>query len=191
MTTTTTLNTGEMRLELVNIPVTDIDRARDFYVQQCGWTLITDHVQMDDMRIVQIVPPGSHCGILLGRNIPGITEMVAGSQKGIHLAGARRGCCPRPAGRQRRQDGRDPGPRLLLYLPVRGTRTATCGSCSSGRTEGPTTTHDHDRDGCARPGPAQPGLRGPGRPHPASHPGPPQARAGDRDRQTSSESRSR
>jgi len=65
--------------------VTDVDRARDFYVQQCGWTLITDHVQMEDMRIVQIVPPGSHCGILLGRNVPGITDMAAGSQKGVHL----------------------------------------------------------------------------------------------------------
>jgi catechol 2,3-dioxygenase-like lactoylglutathione lyase family enzyme len=81
----TTLTPGEMRLEMVNIPVTDVDRARDFYVQQCGWTLITDHVQMGDMRIVQILPPGSHCGILLGRNVPGITDMAAGSQKGIHL----------------------------------------------------------------------------------------------------------
>jgi len=85
MTSTTTLNAGEMRLELVYLPATDIDRARDFYVQQCGWELITDHVQMEDMRIVQIVPPGSHCGILLGRNIPDITEMAAGSQRGIHL----------------------------------------------------------------------------------------------------------
>ena len=82
---TTSLKPGEMRLELVPIPVTDIDRARDFYVQQCGWDLITDHVQMEDMRIVQIVPPGSHCAILLGRNIPDITDMAAGVQKGMHL----------------------------------------------------------------------------------------------------------
>ncbi len=82
---TTSLKPGEMRLELVPIPVTDIDRARDFYVQQCGWDLITDHVQMEDMRIVQIVPPGSHCAILLGRNIPEITDMAAGVQKGMHL----------------------------------------------------------------------------------------------------------
>jgi catechol 2,3-dioxygenase-like lactoylglutathione lyase family enzyme len=85
MTDVTTLPAGDVRLEMVNIPVTDVDRARDFYVQQCGWTLITDHVQMTDMRIVQIVPPGSHCGILLGENVPGITDMAAGSQKGIHL----------------------------------------------------------------------------------------------------------
>jgi catechol 2,3-dioxygenase-like lactoylglutathione lyase family enzyme len=82
---TTTLNPGEMRLELIPIPVTDVDRARDFYVDQCGWTLITDHVQLEDMRIVQIVPPGSHCAILLGENVPEITDMAAGTQKGLHL----------------------------------------------------------------------------------------------------------
>ena len=43
----------EMKLELIHIPVSDVDRARDFYVKQCGWELITDHVQMGDMRIVQ------------------------------------------------------------------------------------------------------------------------------------------
>ena len=75
----------EMKLELVHLPVSDVDRARDFYVEKCGWRLLTDHVQMNDMRIVQIVPPGSHCGILLGRNVPGITDMAAGSQKGVHL----------------------------------------------------------------------------------------------------------
>ena len=75
----------EMRLELIHIPVSDVDRARDFYVQQCGWELITDHVQMGDMRIVQIVPPGSGCAILMGRNIPEITDMPVGVQKGIHL----------------------------------------------------------------------------------------------------------
>jgi catechol 2,3-dioxygenase-like lactoylglutathione lyase family enzyme len=77
--------TVEMKLELIHIPVADVDRARDFYVQQCGWELITDHVQMGDMRIVQIVPPGSGCAILMGRNIPEITDMPVGVQKGIHL----------------------------------------------------------------------------------------------------------
>jgi len=75
----------EMRLELIHIPVTDVDRARDFYVQQCGWELLTDHVQMGDMRIVQINPPGSGCSILMGRNIPEISDMPVGVQKGIHL----------------------------------------------------------------------------------------------------------
>jgi catechol 2,3-dioxygenase-like lactoylglutathione lyase family enzyme len=75
----------EMRLELIHIPVSDVDRARDFYVQQCGWELLTDHVQMGDMRIVQINPPGSGCAILMGRNIPEISDMPVGVQKGIHL----------------------------------------------------------------------------------------------------------
>jgi catechol 2,3-dioxygenase-like lactoylglutathione lyase family enzyme len=82
---TTTSTPVEMRLELIHIPVSDVDRARDFYVQQCGWELLTDHVQMGDMRIVQINPPGSGCSILMGRNIPEITDMPVGVQKGIHL----------------------------------------------------------------------------------------------------------
>ncbi len=48
----------EMRLELIHIPVTDVDRARDFYVKQCGWELITDHVQMGDMRSSRSSLPG-------------------------------------------------------------------------------------------------------------------------------------
>lgn len=77
--------TVEMRLELVHVPVSDVDRARDFYVEQCGWQLLTDHVQETGTRIVQIVPPGSGCAILLGTGIPEISEMPVGVQKGIHL----------------------------------------------------------------------------------------------------------
>jgi catechol 2,3-dioxygenase-like lactoylglutathione lyase family enzyme len=75
----------EMRLELIHLPVSDVDRARDFYVDKCGWRLLTDHVQMNDMRIVQICPPGSGCAILMGRNIPEISDMPVGVQKGLHL----------------------------------------------------------------------------------------------------------
>src|SRR4029077_18392013 len=75
----------QMRLELIHIPVSDVDRARDFYVQQCGWELLTDHVQLGDMRIVQVNPPGSGCAILMGRNIPEISDMPVGVQRGIHL----------------------------------------------------------------------------------------------------------
>jgi catechol 2,3-dioxygenase-like lactoylglutathione lyase family enzyme len=84
-TTAATDKSAEMRLELIHIPVSDVDRARDFYVQQCGWELLTDHVQMGDMRIVQINPPGSGCSILMGRNIPEISDMPVGVQKGLHL----------------------------------------------------------------------------------------------------------
>jgi catechol 2,3-dioxygenase-like lactoylglutathione lyase family enzyme len=75
----------QMRLELVHVPVSDVDRARDFYVNQCGWDLITDHVQDSGMRIVQILPPGSGCAILLGTGIPEISDMPVGMQKGLHL----------------------------------------------------------------------------------------------------------
>ncbi len=74
-----------MHLELVHIPVSDVDRAKAFYVDQCGWELLTDHVQAGDMRIVQINPPGSSCSILMGRNIPEISDMPVGVQKGLHL----------------------------------------------------------------------------------------------------------
>jgi catechol 2,3-dioxygenase-like lactoylglutathione lyase family enzyme len=91
MTTTTSTTAGdstktvEMHLELVHIPVSDVDRAKAFYVDQCGWELLTDHVQAGDMRIVQINPPGSGCSILMGRNIPEISDMPVGVQKGLHL----------------------------------------------------------------------------------------------------------
>jgi len=75
----------EMRLELIHLPVSDVDRARDFYVDTCGWTLLTDHIQLNDMRIVQICPLGSGCAILLGRNIPDISDMPVGVQRGLHL----------------------------------------------------------------------------------------------------------
>lgn len=77
--------TVEMKLELIYIPVTDVDAAKTFYVDQCGWDLTTDHVQDSGMRIVQIVPPGSGCAILLGTGIPEMSDMPAGVQKGIHL----------------------------------------------------------------------------------------------------------
>ncbi|MGN6722914.1 MAG: VOC family protein [Marmoricola sp.] len=79
------MTTIEMRLELVHLPVSDVDRARDFYVNTCGWHLITDHEQPNGMRIVQICPPGSGCAILLGRDIPEISDMPVGVQKGLHL----------------------------------------------------------------------------------------------------------
>ena len=129
---TTTLTAVEMRLELIHIPVTDVDRARDFYVQQCGWELITDHVQMGDMRIVQIVPPGSGCAILMGRNIPEITDMPVGVAEGHPPRGAPTCSRPRPARRQRRRAGRDAGPRRRALLPLRRTPTATRGCSSSG-----------------------------------------------------------
>jgi catechol 2,3-dioxygenase-like lactoylglutathione lyase family enzyme len=72
----------DMKLELVAIPVTDVDRAKAFYVDQVGFVADHDHHVSDGLRFVQLTPPGSACSIVLGE---GITEMEPGSQKGVQL----------------------------------------------------------------------------------------------------------
>ena len=72
----------DMKLELVSIPVTDVDRAKAFYVDQVGFNADHDHVVSDTLRFVQLTPPGSACSIVLGT---GITEMAPGSQQGVQL----------------------------------------------------------------------------------------------------------
>ena len=71
-----------MRLELVAVPVSDTDRAIDFYVNRVGFTLDHDHQVSDGLRFVQLTPPGSACSIVLGE---GMTEMAPGSQKGVQM----------------------------------------------------------------------------------------------------------
>lgn len=65
----------EMRLEVVTVPVTDVDRAKDFYVS-VGFNADHDHTVSDEVRFVQLTPPGSACSIALGK---GLTEMTPGS----------------------------------------------------------------------------------------------------------------
>ena len=72
----------DMKLELVAIPVTDVDRAKAFYVDQVGFNADHDHHVSDGLRFVQLTPPGSACSIVLGE---GITEMAPGSQKGVQM----------------------------------------------------------------------------------------------------------
>ena len=72
----------DMKLELVAVPVTDVDRAKSFYVDQVGFNADHDHKVSDDLRFVQLTPPGSACSIVLG---VGITEMTPGSQKGLQV----------------------------------------------------------------------------------------------------------
>ena len=72
----------EWKLELVAIPVTDVDRAKAFYVDQVGFADDHDHVVSDEMRFVQLTPPGSGCSIVLGK---GITEAEPGSVQGMQL----------------------------------------------------------------------------------------------------------
>ena len=67
------------KLELVQVPVTDVDAAIDFYVNKAGFTLDHDHHVADDLRFVQITPPGSACTIALG---VGLSKMTPGSVEG-------------------------------------------------------------------------------------------------------------
>ena len=69
-------------LELVAIPVTDVDRAKAFYADQVGFTADHDHTVTDELRFVQLTPPGSGCSIVLGT---GITEAEPGSVQGVQL----------------------------------------------------------------------------------------------------------
>ena len=72
----------DMKLELVAVPVTDVDRAKAFYVDQVGFHLDHDHQVNDQLRFVQLTPPGSACSTVMG---VGITEMAPGSQKGLQM----------------------------------------------------------------------------------------------------------
>jgi catechol 2,3-dioxygenase-like lactoylglutathione lyase family enzyme len=72
----------DWKLELVAVPVTDVDRAKAFYTEQAGFNADHDHVVSDDMRFVQLTPPGSACSIAVGR---GITDAAPGSLVGLQL----------------------------------------------------------------------------------------------------------
>ncbi len=71
----------EMKLELVPIPVSDVDRARAFY-EKAGFQLEVDTQPTDTMRVIQFTPPGSACSIVFGTGMGEITEMKPGSVKG-------------------------------------------------------------------------------------------------------------
>jgi len=72
----------DFKLELVAIPVTDVDRAKAFYADQVGFNADHDHVVSDDMRFVQLTPPGSGCSIAIGK---GVTDATPGSVRGMQL----------------------------------------------------------------------------------------------------------
>jgi catechol 2,3-dioxygenase-like lactoylglutathione lyase family enzyme len=72
----------DLKLELVLIPVSDVDRAKDFYIERTGFKLDVDHRAGDDFRVVQLTPPGSACSIAVGT---GITDAAPGSYRGTHL----------------------------------------------------------------------------------------------------------
>jgi catechol 2,3-dioxygenase-like lactoylglutathione lyase family enzyme len=71
----------DMKLELVGVPVTDVDVARDFYVR-AGFNLDQDQTVSDEVRFVQLTPPGSACSIAIGK---GLTEMLPGSLDNLQM----------------------------------------------------------------------------------------------------------
>lgn len=72
----------KMKLELIPVPVTDVDRAKAFYVEKLGFTADHDQQVNDDLRFVQLTPEGSACSICIGK---GLTEMAPGSMKGLQM----------------------------------------------------------------------------------------------------------
>ena len=72
----------DYKLELVAIPVSDVDRAKEFYVERAGFTPDHDHAVSDDIRFVQLTPPGSACSIAIGN---GVTEAPPGSVRGMQM----------------------------------------------------------------------------------------------------------
>ena len=80
-TKTPKASTVDMKFEIVVIPVSDVDRARDFY-NSLGWRLDADFAGPDDYRVIQFTPPGSGCSVIFGRNV---TNAAPGSAKGLYL----------------------------------------------------------------------------------------------------------
>lgn len=74
----------DMRLELVPLPVSDVERAKAFYLQ-AGFGNLHDTQVTESMRVVQLTPPGSSCAIVFGTGMGPITDMAPGSLKGLHL----------------------------------------------------------------------------------------------------------
>jgi catechol 2,3-dioxygenase-like lactoylglutathione lyase family enzyme len=72
----------DWKLELVLLPVSDVDRAKAFYIEKTGFNLDVDHSAGDEFRVVQLTPPGSACSISIG---VGITQATPGSVQGLHL----------------------------------------------------------------------------------------------------------
>ena len=75
----------QMKLELVPIPVSDVERAKAFYVEKVGFHLDHDVQPGNGMRVIQLTPPGSACSIVIGTGMGEIDNMMPGSLKAIHL----------------------------------------------------------------------------------------------------------
>jgi catechol 2,3-dioxygenase-like lactoylglutathione lyase family enzyme len=78
---TRAMRTADMKLEVIVVPVSDVDRAKQFY-GNLGWRLDADVVTDDDFRVIQFTPPGSPCSVIFGKNV---TAAVPGTAQGLHL----------------------------------------------------------------------------------------------------------
>lgn len=76
------MGTSNVSIEVIVVPVTDVDRALRFYIDQLGFLLDVDYSPSDAFRVVQLTPPGSHCSIQIGK---GLTDAPAGSLRNVHL----------------------------------------------------------------------------------------------------------
>ncbi|WP_369973661.1 glyoxalase superfamily protein [Prauserella sp. PE36] len=74
--------TMDFKLELVSVPVSDVDKAKAFYVEKVGFNADHDHTVNDDIRFVQLTPPGSACSIAIGK---GLSKMRPGSAEGLQV----------------------------------------------------------------------------------------------------------
>src|SRR5436190_22719427 len=72
----------DYQLELILIPVSDVDRAKAFYTEKLGFNLDVDTTPLEGLRVVQMTPPGSSCSITIGT---GMTDAAPGSYRGTHL----------------------------------------------------------------------------------------------------------
>src|SRR5215203_2757308 len=72
----------DMKFEIVVIPVSDVDRAKEFYGGKLGWRLDADFANGDDYRAMQFTPPGSGCSVIFGKNV---TAAAPGSAQGLYL----------------------------------------------------------------------------------------------------------
>lgn len=73
---------SDWRIELIIVPVSDVDRAKAFYVDALGWNADFDQRVSDTLRFVQVTPPGSACSIAFGE---GLTDMAPGTMKGLQI----------------------------------------------------------------------------------------------------------
>jgi predicted enzyme related to lactoylglutathione lyase len=76
------MSENNMRLELILVPVADVDRAKTFYTDKAGFTADHDHAVSDQIRFVQLTPPGSACSIAIGT---GLSQMAPGSLEGLQV----------------------------------------------------------------------------------------------------------